>query len=156
MGKSISDLKLVLKMQRVIWIVLLIMAVFAVFSTIEPLRHFFASLFTIVFYLAIFIVIPYALILLAMTIHIFRKLAKEEPQFRKMVTFTGWLSALTGAYALAALVFGPSVTDWARAQNHSLVVAIQSSPIVLGLALLAAHAFVARTAHRKLTNEPTA
>jgi hypothetical protein len=68
-----------------------------------------------------------------------------EQELKSKARLAGWSSLVAGAYILLSFGVYSSVSELASTVDHNLVVAFQSSPVFMGLSLLAIHVYVARS-----------
>ena len=92
-----------------------------------------------------FLVIPFALFVMFYSLHVFQSSAKLDHSLKVQATIAGLLACLTGLYILIYFVYREPLNQWAFLKGHEFVVALQSSPVIMGLILLATHVFIARS-----------
>lgn len=95
--------------------------------------------------------VPFALVVMIYTILIFTSVAKSMPALKNKLAIASWASLFVGIWTLGYFAFAAEIHMWAFSISHDLVVAIQSSPVVLGFVLLALHTYVARVALKQIS-----
>jgi hypothetical protein len=96
---------------------------------------------------------PFGLFVMIYTISVFASISKAVPMLKVQIAIASWASVFVGVWTLSSFAFASEIHLWAFSISHDLVIAIQSSPVVLGLALLALHVYVARIARKKINAE---
>ena len=147
----VKKLKRVRQLQNVVlaYLALLVVVMFVTWAL--PDKQLMLKIFIPIFF-GMAVVIPFALGVMVFSIRVFHSMAKIDPTLETRVKFAGWLSVFTGIYFFSYVIFLEPIGLWAFTQSHDLVVAFQSSPVVVGLILLATHVFVARASYSKLNS----
>jgi hypothetical protein len=148
MEKLHKNLTWALRLQSFILGYFVMFLIFAVYSWFFPLSNSTVPLLWI-FVFSLFLMIPFALFVLAFSLKVFRNLAKADPTQSRKVQFASWFSLFTGIVVLA--YYGMAVH---RSQWDSPVLEILS-PVILGLALLASHIHLSRGALRAIGSQET-
>jgi len=96
-------------------------------------------------YMLIFWVLLSSVSLFLYTSVVFFRASKIDTSIQKFLTKVQVFGLATVLYVLSFyFVWGTSVVNQARTEDHNLVIALESSPVILGLVLLAAHVFAVR------------
>jgi hypothetical protein len=99
---------------------------------------------------------PFALFVMIYTIFVLTSISKAVPMLKAKIAIAGWATVFVGVWTLGYFAFASEINLWAFLISHDFEVAVQSSPVVLGFALLALHVYVARVARKKISTAAAA
>jgi hypothetical protein len=156
--KLIGQLERIWFLQRIILGYLALLFAVMIITWVSPSKEemsqillpLFHGILLTLFY-GILLVIPFALVVMVMTLQTLNSMARFDAILKPRANIAGWLSVFMGAYILGSFVFADSINAWAMSQSHDLVVAAQSSPVVMGLILLGTHVYVVKSSQSHLT-----
>lgn len=148
MNKLLKSLKTLIWLQNVILAYLVLLFGTMVITALVPDKSAILGIMLPLFY-AMVIFAPFAIATLAYSIRVFTLLARTSPTSVRKVKFASWFSVVAGLYILGSFLFHSQISLWAGQISHDLVVAAESSRVILGLGLLATHVYVARSAYRE-------
>lgn len=154
MNKSIASvLEQLSLIKRLQWVPLGYLALLVFLSLLSWVPPFLALMVAVLLpvYMLVFVVVLFSLGLFIFTSVVLAKVSKLEPSLARVLNRVQVVGFVVGSYLLSYFfIWGETAQDWARTQEHYLVVALDSSPVVLGLLLLAAHLYVVRKVIAKL------
>ena len=104
-------------------------------------------------YMLIFWVLLSSVSLFVYTSVVFFQASKIDTSIQKFLTKVQAFGLAAVLYVVSFyFVWGTSVVNQARIEDHNLVIVLESSPVILGLVLLAAHILAVRRVALKLKN----
>jgi hypothetical protein len=151
--KELKSLRTVVRLQNAILIYIALFVSVAVSSWFAPLASAGTSFVVVIFFYGLILAIPYALSVMFYSLHVFQRSAKHDHSLKVQASIAGLLACLTGIYILIFFIYQEPLNQWAFLKGHEFVVALQSSPVILGLILLATHVFIARSTLTRLNNK---
>lgn len=149
MKKVLEDLKTLSTLQNIILGYLILLGGVLLLAWIVPFKE---AMFGVIMpiYFGLFLVIPFALFAMIFSLRVFKAMVFVEQELKSKASLAGWSSLVAGAYILLSFSVYSSVSELASTVDHNLVVVFQSSPVFMGLALLAIHVYVARSSLARL------
>ena len=147
--KVLEDLKTLRTLQNIICGYLAILGLLMLLTWVSPVKEFIGGLTLIVFW-AMFLAIPFALFVMIYSLQVLKAMVVVEPRLKNKARLAGWSSLVAGIYILGSFIFYGQISLWTFLISHDLEVAFQSSPVIMGLLLLATHVHVARSSLARL------